>query len=216
MRGLTEAGSEGIRGSTQAVIAVGVAFAAIALFVAACGTGGTGARDEGPAHASAGAGAIASPSPSPTTGNRQVDAVSLIKKDPTVSSTVKRELKPCSGDDYPIEVTYGDLTGGSVSDVLINVSACSDWVGVGTYVYRDVGGTYENVFKAEDSPVFSEIDGTDLTVTKQVYDTDDQVFNPSRETVITYRWKAGRFTEWNRHDTYYSRSGGDATPVPDG
>ncbi|MEU0008192.1 hypothetical protein ABZ079_29005 [Streptomyces sp. NPDC006314] len=215
MRGLTGAGPDQARGSSLAVIAAVASITALALFVAACGSGGMGARDEGPAHASAAAGAVASPSPSSTTGYRPVDAVSLIKKDPAVSSTVKRELKPCSGDDYPVEVTYGDLTGGSLNDVLINVSACSDWVGIGTYVYRDVGGTYKNVFKTEDSPVFSEIDGTDLTVTKQVYDTDDQEFNPSRETVITYRWKAGRFTEWNRHDTYYSRTGGDALPAPD-
>ncbi|MGW1810621.1 hypothetical protein [Streptomyces sp. NPDC002078] len=215
MRGLTGAGPDGVRDSSQAVIAAGAALAAIALFVAACGTGGTGTRDEGPAHASAIAGAVASPRPSTTTGYRRVNAVSLIKNDPAVSATVKRGLKPCSGNDYPIEVTYGYLTGGSVNDVLINVSACSDWVGIGTYVYRDVGGTYKNVFKAEDSPVVSEIDGTDLTVTKQVYGTDDQVSNPSRETVITYRWKAGRFTERYRHDTFYSRTGGDAAAPTD-
>ncbi|WP_323376029.1 hypothetical protein [Streptomyces sp. RB17] len=197
------------------MITVGAVLAAIALFVAACGTGGTGTRDEGPAHASAVAGAVASPSPSTTTGYRRVDAVALIKKDPAVSPTVKRGLKPCGTDGYPIDVTYGYLTGGSVNDILINVSACSDWVGIGTYVYRDVAGTYKNVFKAEDSPVVAEIDGTDLTVTKQVYDTDDQMSNPSRETVITYRWKAGRFNERYRHDTYYSRTGGDAASASD-
>ncbi|MGJ5754187.1 hypothetical protein FB563_2344 [Streptomyces puniciscabiei] len=217
MRGLTGAGPDRVRGSSQAVIAAVAAIAALGLFVAACGTGGTGTRDEGPAYASAAAGSVASPSPSPspTTGYRRVDAVSMLKKDPTVSSAVKRELKPCSGNDYPVEVTYGYLTGGPVNDVLINVSTCSDWVGLGTYVYRDVGGTYKNVFKAEDSPVVSEIDGTDLTVTKQVYDTDDQVSNPSRETVITYRWKAGRFTERYRHDTFYSRTSGDAASAQD-
>ncbi|MER6571181.1 hypothetical protein ABT288_34630 [Streptomyces sp. NPDC001093] len=215
MRGLTGAGPDRARGSSQAVIAVGAALTAIGLFVAACGTGGTGTRDEGPAHATAIAGAVASPSPSPTTGYRKVDAVSLLKKDPAVSAAVKRELKPCSGDNYPVEVTYGDLTGGSVNDVLVNVWACGDWVGIGTYVYRDVAGTYKNVFKAEDSPVVSEIDGTDLTVTKQVYDTNDQVSNPSRETVITYRWKEGRFAERYRHDTYYSRTGGDAAAPTD-
>ncbi|MEU5536638.1 hypothetical protein [Streptomyces sp. NPDC020362] len=184
--------------------------AALALFTASCSSGGEGARDEGPAHASAMAGAVASPSPSPSVSYRRVDAVALLMKDPAVSASVKRDLKPCDSDDDPVEVTYGDLTGGSVDDILINVSACSDWVGIGTYVYRDVGGTYKNVFKAEESPVVAEIDGTGLTVTKQVYDTDDQMSNPSRETVITYRWKAGRFTERSRHDTQYSRTGGDA------
>ncbi|AOR37173.1 hypothetical protein BFF78_18935 [Streptomyces fodineus] len=196
------------------MIAVGAALAALALFVAACGTGGTGARDEGPAHASAVAGKVASPSPSPPGHYKRVDAVSLIKQDPVVSGTVKRDLKPCSGENYPVDASYGDLTHGSVNDIVVNVTTCGDLVGLATYVYRDVGGTYKNVFKAEDSPVYSEIDGTDLTVTKQVYDTDDTVSNPSRETVITYRWKAGRFTVLNSHDTYYSRAGGD-TPAPD-
>ncbi|MER6733870.1 hypothetical protein [Streptomyces puniciscabiei] len=212
MRGLTGAGPDRVRGSSQAVIAAVAAIAALGLFVAACGTGGTGTRDEGPAHASAVAGAVASPTPSPTAEYKQVDAVSLLKKDPEVSGTVKRALKPCSSDDdYPLNVTYGDLTHGSVNDVLLNVVSCSDGVGIATYVYRDVGGTYKNVFTAEDSPVYSEIDGTDLTVTKQVYDTDDTLSNPSRETVITYTWKAGRFTVLNKHDNYYSKTGGDAS-----
>ncbi|MFG2359585.1 hypothetical protein [Streptomyces sp. NPDC048521] len=215
MRGLTWAGPDQVRGSSLAVIAAVASITALSLFVAACGTGGTGARDEGPAHASAVAGAIASPSPSPSGSHRRVDAVGLVKKDPTVSATVKRELKPCSGDDYPVDVSYGDLTGGSVDDVVVNVVTCGDWVGIGTYVYRDVGGTYRNVFKAEESPVYSEIDGTDLTVTKQVYDTDDPVSNPSRETVITYRWRAGRFARMSSHETDYSKVGGDATPAPD-
>ncbi|KOV68466.1 hypothetical protein [Streptomyces sp. MMG1121] len=215
MRGLTEAGPDRARGGTQAVITVGAVLAAVLLFVAACGTGGTGARDEGPAHASAVAGAVASPSPTPHGGYRRVDAVSLIKQDPKVSATVKRELKPCSGDDYPVDVSYGDLTGGSVNDVVVNVLTCGDWVGIGSFVYRDIGGTYENVFKAEESPVYAEIDGSDLTVTKQVYDTDDAVSNPSRETVITYSWKAGRFAEKSRHETDYSKAGGDTTVAPD-
>ncbi|MCS0600953.1 hypothetical protein NX794_06870 [Streptomyces sp. LP11] len=212
MRGLTGAGPDRVRTTSQAVIAAAAALAAIALFVAACGTGGTGTRDEGPAHASAVAGASESPSPSPAAGFRQVDAVSLVKKDPAVSAAVKRELKPCGSDDYPVDVSYGYLTGGSVNDVLVNVSTCGDLVGIGSYVYQRVGDAYKNVFKAEESPVYSEIDGTDLSVTKQVYETDDQVANPSRETVITYRWKAGRFTEINRHETDYSKAG-DAAPA---
>ncbi|MFF8728797.1 hypothetical protein ACF073_20190 [Streptomyces sp. NPDC015171] len=216
MRGLTGAGPDRVRGSSRAVITVGAVLAAIALFVAACGTGGTGARDEGPAHASAVAGAAPSPSPTPSTAYRRVDAVSLLKKDPAVSPTLKRELKPCSeDDDYPVDVTYGDLTGGSVNDVVVNIVTCGDWIGLGTYVYRDVDGTYKNVFKAEESPVYAEIDGTDLTVTKQVYETDDPVSNPSRETVITYSWKAGRFARVNSHETDYSKAGGDTVSAPE-
>jgi hypothetical protein len=197
------------------VIAAVASVAALALFVASCGSGGTGARDEGPAHASAMAGAVASPSASPSETYRRVDAIALLRGDAQVSGTIKRELKPCGGDDYPVDVSYGDLTGGPVNDVVVNVMTCGDWVGIGTYVYRDVGGTYKNVFTAEESPVYAEIDGADLTVTKQVYDTDDTVSNPSRETVITYTWRAGRFAQINKHETDYSKAGGNAAPAPD-
>ncbi|MER6263273.1 hypothetical protein ABT272_34840 [Streptomyces sp900105245] len=197
------------------MIAAVASIAALALFVAACGAGGTGPRDEGPAHASAVAGAVASPSPSPSEKYRRVDAVDLIKKDPAVSGTVKRELKPCSGDDYPVDVTYGDLTGGSVNDVLVNVTTCGDYVGIAAYVYREENGTFTNVFKNEESPVYAEIDGADLTVTKQVYDTDNPVSNPSRETVITYGWRSGRFVQTQIHETDYSKTGADSGAADD-
>lgn len=215
MRGLTGAGPDRARGSSLAVIAAVASIAALALFVAACGAGGTGPRDEGPAHASAVAGAVASPSPSPSKKYRRVDAVDLIKKDPAVSGTVKRELKPCSGDDYPVDVTYGDLTGGSVNDVLVNVTTCGDYVGIAAYVYREENGTFTNVFKNEESPVYAEIDGADLTVTKQVYDTDNPVSNPSRETVITYGWRSGRFVQTQIHETDYSKTGADSGAADD-
>ncbi|WP_093696689.1 hypothetical protein [Streptomyces sp. 2231.1] len=197
------------------MIAAVASIAALALFVAACGAGGTGPRDEGPAHASAVAGAVASPSPSPSEKYWRVDAVDLIKKDPAVSGTVKRELKPCSGDDYPVDVTYGELTGGSVNDVLVNVTTCGDYVGIATYVYREENGTFTNVFKNEESPVYAEIDGADLTVTKQVYDTDNPVSNPSRETVITYGWRSGRFVQTQIHETDYSKTGADSGAADD-
>ncbi|ROP52513.1 hypothetical protein EDD94_1980 [Streptomyces sp. PanSC9] len=215
MRGLTGAGPDRARGSSLAVIAAVASIAALALFVAACGAGGTGPRDEGPAHASAVAGAVASPSPSPSEKYRRVDAVDLIKKDPAVSGTVKRELKPCSGDDYPVDVTYGDLTGGSVNDVLVNVTTCGDYVGIAAYVYREENGTFTNVFKNEESPVYAEIDGADLTVTKQVYDTDNPVSNPSRETVITYGWRSGRFVQTQIHETDYSKTGAGSGAADD-
>lgn len=215
MRGLTGAGPDRARGSSLAVIAAVASIAALALFVAACGAGGTGPRDEGPAHASAVAGSVASPSPSPSEKYRRVDAVDLIKKDPAVSGTVKRELKPCSGDDYPVDVTYGDLTGGSVNDVLVNVTTCGDYVGIAAYVYREENGTFTNVFKNEESPVYAEIDGADLTVTKQVYDTDNPVSNPSRETVITYGWRSGRFVQTQIHETDYSKTGADSGAADD-
>ncbi|MEU6556891.1 hypothetical protein ABZ915_42590 [Streptomyces sp. NPDC046915] len=215
MRGLTGSGPSWARLSLQAAITATAVLAAVGLFAAACATGGTGARDEGPAHAGSVAGVGASPAPSPSDTFRRVDAVALVKDDPKVSDTVKRDLKPCSGDDYPVDVTYGNLTGGSVDDVVVNVLTCGDAVGLGAYVYRAQSGRYENVFKAEESPVYAEVDRGDLMVTKQVYEKGDPVSNPSGENVITYSWTAGRFVQQDFHHTDYGNAvGGDATPVP--
>ncbi|MFC9930311.1 hypothetical protein [Streptomyces sp. NPDC127190] len=216
MRGLTGAGSDETLGNTQAVIAVGSALAALGLLVAGCGSGGTGARDEGPAHASAMAGAVASPAPSPSDRYRRVDPVALLKSDPAVSATVKRELKPCSGDEYPVDVSYGDLTDATVDDVVINVLTCADAVGVGAYVYRDTRGTFRNVFKNEESPVYAEIDQGVLSVTKQYYEKGDPISSPSGEFVIPYKWRAGQFVQGKITRNEYSKSAGEgATPAPD-
>lgn len=72
--GLTEAGPTPARSTIQAAITAMSVLAALALSVSACATGGTGARDEGPAHADAVAGATASPSSvstGPPTGRRR-------------------------------------------------------------------------------------------------------------------------------------------------
>ncbi|MYS52104.1 hypothetical protein GTW46_18885, partial [Streptomyces sp. SID6013] len=139
-----------------------------------------------------------------------------VKADPRVSAEVKRELKPCVADEYPVDVSYGKLTGGSAEDVVVNVLTCGDAVGVGSYVYREEDGGYQNVFKAEAPPVYAEIDRGDLVVTKQVYDKGDPVSSPSGENVITYRWASNRFTEEYRTHNDYSNSAGNApTPAPE-
>jgi hypothetical protein len=213
--GLTEAGPSPARGTFQAVIAAVAVLAALGLFLSSCATGGTGARDEGPAHAAAVAGAA--PSGATTDVPDRTDAVQLVKDDPEVSDEVKRELKPCVGDDYPVDVSYGDLTGGAETDMVVNVLTCGDLVGVGSYVYRGTSGGYKNVFKAEEPPVYAEIDRGDLVVTKQVYERGDPVSSPSGENVITYRWvAAGRFAkEYSWHNDYSSVVGGEPTPVPE-
>ncbi|MEV0180694.1 hypothetical protein AB0I54_15560 [Streptomyces sp. NPDC050625] len=217
MRGLTDEEPTAARGVYQAAITAVAVIAALGLFVAACATGGTGARDEGPAHSDSVAGAVASPAPNPSDTYQQVDAVALVRSDPRVSTAVKRYLKPCAGDEYPVDVSYGDLTGGPVEDIVVNVLTCADAVGVGSYVYREEGGAYENVFKAEESPVYAEIDRGDLMVTKQVYDKGDPVSSPSGENVYTYSWTAGRFVQEDYHHTDYSNAvGGDPSPVPSG
>ncbi|GAB3166904.1 hypothetical protein [Streptomyces incanus] len=226
MRGLTGAGPTRVRRTAQAATTATSVLAALTLFATACGTGGTGARDEGPAYADS----VVSPLPtssssalpsrswagSPAAAGGRVDAVRLIKGDPTVSAAVKRELKPCVGDEYPVDVSYGNLTGGSANDVVVNVLTCGDAVGVGSYVYHDRGGAYVNVFKTEEPPVYAEIDRGDLVVTMQVYDRGDPVSSPSGENVITYRWTAGRFAEeFRTHNDYGKVSAAEPAPMPD-
>ncbi|OKI34032.1 hypothetical protein A6A28_08660 [Streptomyces sp. CB03578] len=198
------------------------------LFAAGCSTGGTGLKDEGPAHtdsvsrtgpppapephASSGQSArAASPSGRPVT---KVDPVALLKADPKVSADIKRELKPCTGKEYPVDVSYGKVTGNDAVDIVVNVLSCADALGRGSYVYRSEGGRYENVFSDEQPPVYAEIDRGDLVLTKPVYAKTDVVAYPSGEDVITYRWSGERFTEQDRVYTEYSNVDGGGQPAP--
>ncbi len=203
-------------GALKAVSTAVAALAALGLLVSACATGGTGARDEGPASDSVAAGGVSAdaPSASPAPAQDREEAIKLVRADPGVSPEVKRDLKPCFGDEYPVDVSYGNLTGGSTDDILINVMTCSDAVGVGSYVYREDGDRYENVFRAEEPPVYAEIDRGDLVITQQVYDKGDSLQYPSGEEVITYRWMTSRFTERARTHNDYSRVVGASTLPP--
>ena len=112
--------------------------AAICLLTTSCSTGGTGTRDEGAAvntPVARGGG----PTPRVTASSpaaKAVEPLSLLRSDPKVSKRIKADLKPCSGDAYPVDTSYGDLTGGPADDVVINVMTCDDSVGIATYVYR--------------------------------------------------------------------------------
>lgn len=223
--GAPRSGPAPVRGTFQAAFTAVAVIVALALFASGCATGGTGARDEGPAHADAvGEAAVSStlaPSPSPSASASAVpdrtEAVRLVKADPAVSAEVKRELKPCVSDDYPVDVSYGDLTGGPADDIVVNVLSCGDAVGVGSYVYRESEGEYRNVFKAEEPPVYAEIDRGYLVVTKQVYAKDDALSNPSSENVISYEWTSGRFVLKFRTRTDYGTLGSDEeSAAPDG
>ncbi|MFF4265028.1 hypothetical protein ACFY7Y_08600 [Streptomyces virginiae] len=203
--------------SAGTVVLVGTA-----VFAVGCATGGTGLRDGGPARPEAVAKAATSgPAPedsvSASSGRplKKVDPVGLLMKDPKVSTEVKRDLKPCSGKEYPVDVSYGKVTGGPVVDIVVNVLSCADALGRGTYVYRSDGATYENVFSDEQPPVYSEIDRGDLVVTKQVYGKSDALAYPSGEDVITYRWNGEKFTEQDRvHSEYSNVVDGGIPPAP--
>ncbi|MEV7519573.1 hypothetical protein [Streptomyces sp. NPDC091371] len=222
--------------SAGAVVLVGTA-----VFAVGCSSGGTGLRDGGPARSDAVAkagsaaapAASASPSPSASSDSedvedpgspsaapfdqplKKVDPVKLVLADPKVSPAVKRDLKPCSGKEYPVDVSYGRVTGSPVVDIVVNVLSCADALGRGSYVYRSAGGTYENVFSDEQPPLYAEIDRGDLVVTKQVYGKSDALAYPSGEDVITYHWNGEKFTEQDRvHSEYSNVVDGGGQPAP--
>ncbi|MBP0461192.1 hypothetical protein [Streptomyces montanisoli] len=123
-------------GSTVAGLA---GLATIGLLAGGCSAGGTGMRDEGPAVPAPVERTMPTPSQSPRPTARSVDPVALLRADPRVSEKIKDGLKPCGADSYPVNTSYGDLTGGSRPDLVINVTTCKDSIGIGTYVYRATG-----------------------------------------------------------------------------
>ncbi|MFE7840974.1 hypothetical protein ACFU53_34435 [Streptomyces sp. NPDC057474] len=223
MRGLSTAAGPGpgARPTTKAVITAVAVLAALGLSVSACGTGGTGARDEGPADNDSLAAGAASPSVSAQADgdgggdHPSVDeVVRMVRADPAVSETVKSDLKPCVADEYPVDVTYGDLSGGSADDLVVNVMTCADAVGVASYVYRAEKGGYRSVFLSEQPPVYAEIDRGDLLVTRQLYENGDPSSYPSSEEVTTYRWIKDGFVQRSSTRTEYSSTVGGAESAP--
>ncbi len=155
--------------------------------LAGCAQDG-GVRVEGDAPAAV----VPSTLPSPSASGR-VDPVTLLRHDPKVSAAVKAALKPCGGDEYPVDTSYGDLTGGHRPDVVVNVSTCGDGVGLAGYVYRVVNGRYVDVFGDDSPPVYLDMAQGELELTRQIYSHDDAVCCPSGEDVYMYRWSNGRF-----------------------
>lgn len=131
----------------------------------------------------------------------ELDVLALLREDPKVGRGVKESLRPCSAEAevWPVDVAYGRLTGGHAYDVLVNVSDCAGGMGVGSYVYRQsTNGQYVSVFSSEEPPVHAEADGGLLRVSLQVYADGDPVCCPSAREVVTYAWRADRFTEVGR------------------
>ncbi|MEU6219921.1 hypothetical protein ABZ845_20750 [Streptomyces sp. NPDC047022] len=217
MRGLGT-GAIRPREAVKAAIAAIATIAALGLFVSACATGGTGARDEGPAGSNTVVSHSATPSASPSPRDlTRMDVVQMVKDDPTIAKSVRDGLKPCVADEYPVDVSFGDVTGGTANDIVVNVMTCGDAVGVGSYVYRMKDHKYQNVFKAEEPPVYAEIDRGELVVTQQMYEKGDPVSYPSSEEVITYRWSTTRFTEVSStHNEYSNAVGNSGTAAPNG
>ncbi|MGV9314971.1 hypothetical protein ACWDR0_22710 [Streptomyces sp. NPDC003691] len=184
------------------------ALAVLGVFTAGCSAGGTGLRDNGPAagETAKNPGPTSPVSPAPGAKLKTPDAVELLRRDPGIDQRIKKDLKPCAEGAYPVDMALGHLTGGSVPDIVVNVTSCADGVAVGSFVYRLNGSAYQNVFATVEPAVYSSIDRDDLVVTKQVYETADPIATPTAEEVTTYRWSAtsgsvsGRFvqTHWSR------------------
>ncbi|MFB9522655.1 MULTISPECIES: hypothetical protein [Streptomyces] len=191
--------------------------AAVGLFGVSCSAGGTGTRDEGPARSDPVAAKV-DPTPLPTTSApaeappgpaARKDPVELLKDDPKVSATVKHDLKPCVKDIYPVDASYGKVTGNTSDDIIVNVMTCGDAVGIGSYVFREDNGRYTNVFVAEEPAVYASIDRGDLVVTRPEYKKGDPVAFPSGEVVVTYRWMGQKFVEHDRVENSYSKAVGN-------
>ncbi|MFI6351028.1 hypothetical protein [Streptomyces sp. NPDC050560] len=192
---------------------------------AACSAGGMGARDEGPARTAPYATPSTPPSSPPSSSasvapapTARIDGVKLVMSDPRASIKIKKELRPCDANGYPVDVSYGSLTDSPGGEVVVNVMTC-DAISLGTYVYRPSGESdgarYEDIFREEESPVYATIDRGDLVVRKKVYERDDEVAYPSGEDVIVYRWSRStkRFAEQTRTHNDYSRAVGEASPT---
>ncbi|WP_330174338.1 hypothetical protein OG875_12780 [Streptomyces sp. NBC_01498] len=190
----------------------GVALTALlvfGLFTVGGSSSATGVRDEGPATLT-----TVAPSPPPASGFVVVpapdDALTLLRRDPAVNARLKTDLKPCARNAYPLDVSYGNLTGGTEPDVVINVRTCDDTVGLGTYVYRKAGARpYTNVFAADTPGVYATIDRDELVVTRQVYAWSDRVAYPSGEDIATYAWGGTTFTERYRVRNHFGSGGAD-------
>ncbi|MBB1254277.1 hypothetical protein [Streptomyces alkaliterrae] len=135
----------------------------------------------------------------PPGAQRELDVIALLKADPAVDKEVKEYLYPCAGTAWPVDVAYGRLTGVSAADVVVNVSACADGTGVGSYVYRETpSGQYVNVFTEEEASVYAEVDRNSLRVYQDIYLGEDPMCCPTGQDVVTYVWRGGRFAELDR------------------
>ncbi|WP_344321060.1 LppP/LprE family lipoprotein [Streptomyces macrosporus] len=129
----------------------------------------------------------------------ELDVLALLREDPKIGENVKKVLRPCTTEVWPVDVSYGRLTGGHAPDVLVNVSDCNDGMGVGSYVYRQsTNGQYVGVFASEEPPVHAEAVDDRLRVVQQVYLDGDPVCCPSGRDVVTYAWRDDRFTAVER------------------
>jgi hypothetical protein len=193
-------------------IATGGAMVCVCLVAAAgCGTATTGARREGPAPTAT----VKTPSTStPAIASDPAALAGMVRRDTSVSADVREDLAPCVGDDYPMDTDAGDLTSGDGPDLVVNVTTCGDGLGVAAYVYRMIGGKYQNVFADERPPVYGSVEDGHLQIIHEVYKSDDPLTYPTGQEATTYAWQGNRFVEVARTYSDFTRKSPSASPEP--
>ncbi|WP_431782593.1 hypothetical protein [Streptomyces chumphonensis] len=153
---------------------------------------------------------------SPPGASGEVEIVSLLRADRAVSPAVKRRLEPCEAEEWPITFSFGELTDGPAEDLVVNVSACADGKGVGSYVYREEAERWVNVFADEEPTVFAEVTEGALRVHTQIYLDTDPTCCPSGEDVATYVWRDDGFAEQDRTYQEYPTATQEGRPDGEG
>jgi len=178
--------------------------------VAGCGTTVSGARKEGPAPSATKTTATAA---APAIASQPAVLATMIRRDASVSEDIREDLTPCAGDSYPLDTEAGNLTAGDGADLVVNVSTCGEGLGIATYVYRMLGGKYQNVFTDEHAPVYGSVDNGKLEIVHEAYDSDDPVSYPIGEEAMTYAWRGNRFVEVAR--SYSDLTAPSPSPSPE-
>jgi hypothetical protein len=139
----------------------------------------------------------------------------LIRRDSSVSADIREDLTPCAGDGYPMDTDSGNLTAGDGPDLVVNITTCGDGLGIAAYVYRMIGGKYQDVFADERPPVYGSVASGRLQIVHDVYkDDDDPVTYPTGEETVTYAWRGNRFVEVGRTYSDFSAKTPSASPEP--
>jgi hypothetical protein len=183
----------------------------VSVVVAGCGTSVTGARREGPAPTET---VKPRSSTAPAIAADPEALATMIRKDDSISPDVREDLTPCRNDDYPMDTDSGNLTSGDGPDLVVNIMTCGDGLGVASYVYRMVGGKYQNVFADEHSGVYGTVDSGRLQVIHEVYRSDDPVAYPTGEESAIYVWRGDQFVEVARTYQDYGAKTPTASPEP--
>jgi len=179
--------------------------------VTGCGTTATGARKEGPAPtATMEAKAVTVPA----IADDPAALARMVRRDDSVSADVREDLTPCSGDDYPLDTDSGNLTAGDGPDLVVTVTTCGDGLGIAAYVYRMIGGKYQDIFEDERPPVYGSVTDGRLQIVHEVYRSDDTVAYPTGEESVTYAWRGNRFIEVARAYSDFNAKTPTASPEP--